>query len=150
MAVNLSDDMKSAINNAMADSAPMVLSSVDPTGQPNLSFRGSTHVYSEHELAIWVRNQDGGLLRSLEANPKVAFMYRNPATRTAFMIHGEARRVDDQAVRDAVYNGAPEVEQKADAEKKGTAVIVDIVRVVQRGQVVAARDASEVTVPAST
>ncbi len=140
MAVVLTDEFKTAINNAIADRAPLVLASVDESGQPALSFRGSTQVFSDHELGIWVRNQDGGLLKSVAANPRVALMYRNPETRLSFQLHGEARRVDDEAVKKRVYEMAPEVERNADPERKGTALIVDLTRVIQRGAVVMERD----------
>jgi predicted pyridoxine 5'-phosphate oxidase superfamily flavin-nucleotide-binding protein len=140
MAVVLTDEFKTAINNAIADRAPIVLASVDESGQPALSFRGSAQVYSDHEIGIWVRNQDGGLLKSIEANPLVAMMYRNPETRLSFQLHGEAHRKDDEATRQRVYEAAPEVERNADAERKGTAVVVDLLRVIQRGAVVMERD----------
>jgi general stress protein 26 len=139
VAVALTDDFKTAINNAMADKAPMLLGSVDAGGQPALSFRGSTQVYSDSQLCIWVRNQDGGLLKSVANNPLVALMYRSPETRLAFQLHGEARRVDDEATRQRVYDMAPEVERNADPERKGTALVIDLLRVIQRGAVVMER-----------
>lgn len=48
--------------------------------------------------------------------------------------------MDDPAVRDRIYNESPESERKMDEAKAGVAVIVDIVRVMQRGQVIASRD----------
>lgn len=140
MAVVLTDDFKNAINNAIADKAPMLLGSVDALGQPALSFRGSAQAYSDNEIGMWIRNQDGGLLKSIEGNPRVAMMYRNPETRLAFQIHGEARRFDDEATRQRVYDMSPEVERNADAERKGTAVIIEVTRVIQRGAVVMERD----------
>ncbi len=139
MPVVLTDEFRNAINNAMADGAPIVLGSVDASGQPALSFRGSVHAYSDHELGMWIRNQDGGLLKSIEANPLVALMYRNRETRLAFQLHGEARRVDEEAVKQRVYDASPEVERNADPERKGTAVIVDLLRVIQRNAVVMER-----------
>ncbi len=140
LAVVLTDEFKTAINNAIADRAPIVVGAVDANGQPVLSFRGSAQVYSDHEIGIWIRNQDGGLLKSIASNPLVAMMYRNPETRLAFQLQGEARRADDEAVRRRVYEMAPEVERNADPERKGTAVVVDLLRVIQRGQVVMERD----------
>ena len=140
MAIALTDDFKNAINNAIADKAPILLGSVDASGQPALSFRGSAQVYSDHEIGMWIRNQDGGLLKSIEGNPLVAMMYRNPETRLAFQMHGEARRVDDEAVKQRVYDMSPEIERNADPERKGTAVVVDLLRVIQRGAVVMERD----------
>ena len=140
MAVVLTDEFKAAINNAIADKAPILLGSVDASGQPALSFRGSAQVYSDNQIGMWIRNQDGGLLKSIEVNPKVAMMYRNPETRLAFQVHGEATRFDDEETRRKVYDASPEVERNADAERKGTAVIVEVTRVIQRGAVVMERE----------
>ncbi|MFN8639007.1 MAG: pyridoxamine 5'-phosphate oxidase family protein [Dehalococcoidia bacterium] len=139
MPVALSDDMKNAINNALTDKAPLIFAAVDDLGQPALSFRGSAQVHSDNEVGLWVRNQDGGFLASIAANPRVAFQYRNPETRMAFQVHGEARRIDDEALKNAIYDAAPEVERNADADRKGTAVLVEVVRVIQRGAVVMER-----------
>jgi predicted pyridoxine 5'-phosphate oxidase superfamily flavin-nucleotide-binding protein len=137
--IQLNDEMRTAINNALADRAPIMVASVDATGQPSMSFRGSTQAYSDSELAIWARNPEGGILKSIAANPKIALMYRNAETRAAYLIHGEARRDDTDAVKQHVYDHAPEVERNADPERKGVAIIVDIVRVIQRGEVLMER-----------
>ena len=139
MPLALTDDFKNAINNALADRAPILFAAVDDIGQPALSFRGSAQVYSDREICLWIRNQDGGFLASIAGNPRVALMYRNPETRLAFQAHGEARRVDDEATRQRIYEMAPEAERNADAEQKGTAVIVEVVRIIQRGAVVMER-----------
>ncbi|MEZ4503800.1 MAG: pyridoxamine 5'-phosphate oxidase family protein [Dehalococcoidia bacterium] len=139
MPIEITEEMKTAINNAVADKAPIVVSSVDATGQPSLSFRGSIQTYSDTQFAMWIRNPEGGILKSIAANPKIAMMYRNPETRVSYMIHAEARRDDSDAVKQAVYDAAPEVERNADPEKKGTAIVIDLVRVIQRGQVIMER-----------
>ncbi|MDP2327364.1 MAG: pyridoxamine 5'-phosphate oxidase family protein [Dehalococcoidia bacterium] len=140
MAIELTDEWKQALNSAFVDGCPILWSSTGSDGQSALNFFGSTQTYSDHQLGIWMRTPDRGFLQRISENPKVSMMYRNPATRLVVQIHGEARRADDQETKDRVYNAAPEAEQKADAEKAGTAVIVEITRVVQRGQVVQSRD----------
>ena len=137
--IEITEEMKAAINNAVADKSPIIVSSVDATGQPSLSFRGSIQTYSDTQLAMWIRNPEGGILNSVAVNPKIALMYRNAETRVAYMIHAEARRDDSDAVKQAVYEAAPEVERNADPERKGTAVVIDLVRVIQRGQVIMER-----------
>lgn len=140
MPIQLTDEMKTAINNARADGVPMLVASVDATGQPSVSIRGSLQTYGDDRLAVWVRNADGGLLKSIAAHPLIALWYRNPAASTAFLLHGEARRVDDPEVRTHVYDHSPEGERDMDPERKGVAVVVDLIRVIQRGQVVMSRD----------
>ena len=81
------------------------------------------------------------LFRSrIAENPKVTMLYRNPGTRLAFQIHGEARHADDDATKQRVYDHSPENERNQDPERKGTAVVVDVVRLIQGGKVVQSRD----------
>jgi len=137
--IQLTDEMKTAINNALVDGVPIIISSVDATGQPSISLRGSTQAFSDSQLAIWVRDPSGNFLKSIEANPKMALFYRNPETRLAWLFHGEATRHDDGPTRDAVYSNAPERERNQDPEKAGTAVLIDLIRVIARGQVLMER-----------
>ena len=51
---------------------------------------------------------------------------------------------NDPALTKRVYDESAEPEQKADAEMKGGAMLVDIDRVIQRNMVVIARDPAEV------
>jgi len=140
MAVELPEEFQTAISNAFTDGFPIMWTSAGADGQPSLAFFGTTQTYSGHEIAIWMRNTNRGFLRRIEENPQVAMMYRNAPARLTFQIHGEARRVDDPAVKKHVYEHAPEAEQKTDPDRLGTAVIVEITRVIQRGQVIMSRD----------
>lgn len=137
--IQLTDEMKTAINNALDDGVPIIISSVDATGQPSISLRGSTQAFSDSQLAIWVRDPGGNFLKSIEANPKMALFYRNPEKRVGWLFHGEATRHDDGPTRDAVYAAAPERERNQDPEKAGTAVVIDLIRVIARGQVLMER-----------
>ena len=139
MPIQLTDELKTTINNARADGFPILVASVDATGQPSMSIRGSLQTYSDSSLAIWIRNQDGGILKSIAAHPLIALWYRNTTTNVAYLMHGEARRVDDEAVKQAVYDASPEGERNMDADRKGTAMIIDLVRIIQRGQVLMER-----------
>lgn len=137
--IKLTDEMKTAVDNALVDGNPMMIANVDPDGQPNLSFRGSTQAYSDEQLAIWVRNPEGGILKNILVNPKLALMYRNREKRQAWIFHGEARRDDDPGVREQVFDNSPEVERNADPDRKGVAIIIDLVRVIARGEVLMER-----------
>ena len=127
--MRLTDEIKQSVNNALASGKPMIIAYVDPEGQPSLSFRGSTHVHSDNQLAVWVRNPEGGLLKGLQGNPKVTLMYRDPETRTTLQFRGTARIDESEQMRDTVYNASPEPERNADKEKKGKAMVIDLERV---------------------
>jgi general stress protein 26 len=145
MPLKLTDEFKNAINNALADRAPILLAAVQEDGYPYMGYRGSTQVHSDDQLGIWLRNLEGHTASAMEKNNRVALFYRNTETRLSFQIQGSARLVEDDETKRRIYDAAPQVEQNADKDFKGIGMIVDIDRVIQRGQVVLARDESEVT-----
>lgn len=128
MSLVLDDELKTIINGALVSGAPMVLASVDAEGRPRLTFRGSLQAFSDDQVGFWARNAEGATMENIAANPHVAMMMRNPETRVMLQLSGRARRAEG-AERDRVYANAPEVEQRADAEKKGVGVIIDLDRV---------------------
>jgi uncharacterized pyridoxamine 5'-phosphate oxidase family protein len=138
--IELTAEMKQAIDNALGDGHPVISASVGDDGQPILAFFGTAQAYSDDQLALWVRNPEGGFLRRIAANPQISLLYRNPAERVMWQFHGRAQVVDDEAVRKTVYERAPEVERNMDQERRGKAVVVDLDRVIHRGQVIMARD----------
>lgn len=122
----LHEDLRAMVDGALAAGVPLVLAYVDAGGAPHLSPLGSTSVHGDTQLAIWVRDPAGGLLRALDANPHVALLYRDPATGASYQFAGRAH-VDDRAeVRDAVYSRSPAIERNLDAGRRGSAVIVDL------------------------
>ena len=85
--------------------------------------------YCKDQLAIWHRNPDSGLIKRLESNNRMAFMYRHPVDRVAWQFFGRGRVVDDPDVRDRVYEEMPEIEKLLDKERKGRVVLVELDRV---------------------
>jgi hypothetical protein len=97
--LELNDHIKESVNGALGVRNPMLVSYMDENGQPVLSFRGSTQVFSGDQLAIWVRNGDGNFIRSIEKYPKLALMYRDEDTRCTYQFQGRARVDSGEAVR---------------------------------------------------
>jgi predicted pyridoxine 5'-phosphate oxidase superfamily flavin-nucleotide-binding protein len=125
--IKLSPEMKAAINKASAIKCPILLSYVDAAGQPSLSFRGSTHAYSDDQLAIWLRDAEGGLTKAIAKNPKVALMYRdNAPTGGMFHFHGRARITTDPQERKKIFDASPENERNHDLDMEGGALIIDL------------------------
>jgi predicted pyridoxine 5'-phosphate oxidase superfamily flavin-nucleotide-binding protein len=125
--IKLSAEMKAAINGASAKKSPLLLSYVDETGQPSLSFRGSAHAYSDDQIAIWLRDAEGGLTKAIATNPKVALMYRdNAPTGGMFHFHGRARITSDPQERKKIFDAAPVNERNHDLDMEGGAVIIDL------------------------
>lgn len=140
MALVLTDEMKEAINGALAARVPLLVAANDANGQPYVSLRGSAQVHSDDQVAMWIRNVDGTTANGIKANNKVSLFYRNPETRLSFQMQGRAQLVTDKALEEAIWNATPEAERNADAERKGGAMLVDLDRVIQRNQVVLSRD----------
>jgi uncharacterized protein GlcG (DUF336 family) len=129
--LKLSADMKQAINTALESGRAIAIAYVDESGAPHLSFRGSTQAYSDTQLAIWVRNPQGGILSATKKNPAVALIYANhdPKARGFMSIRGRARIDESAEARRRVYEQAPEGERNLDKERKGVPLIIDLVSV---------------------
>jgi len=137
--IELTDEIREALSKALSDRAPVVVSYVDAGGQPHLSFRGTAQVLNKEQLAIWVRNPEGGIVGAVAHNPRIALLYRNAETRLSWQFLGRGAIVDDPTVRATVYDHSPEVERNQDPERKGKALVIDVDQVIQRGQVVMRR-----------
>ena len=137
--IELTDEMREKIGNALDDGFPVVTSSVNPDGQPTISFYGSTQVFSSDQLAIWVRPRPGGLTDRIQQNPKMAFLYRNPTERLGWQFHGRAKLVEDPDVAKQVYDNSPERERNSDPDREGRAILIDVDRVISRGEVLMER-----------
>src|SRR5579875_2110757 len=120
------DFVRGAVNSALFQNTPMTVAVVDENGQPSLSLRGSTQVYSDHQLCIWVRNAEGSLVKNLAHNPRISLLYRDSYSRSTLIFQGIGHIETDPDVRDRVYSLAPEVERKHDVGRKGAALIIDV------------------------
>lgn len=127
--IELNDTIADAVNHALEQSKPIVVAYVDEEGQPRLSYRGSTQVYSPTQLAIWVRNPEGGLQRAIAMNPHMALLYRSIEPRMNFNFMGRGHFETAEDIRKRVYESAPQGEQNADKERKGLALVIDLDRV---------------------
>ena len=126
--LNLTAQMKSAINTGFETGRALSIAYVDENGGPQLSYRGSTHAHSDTQLAIWVRNPQGRILESIRKNPKVALIYGNfdPASRGFMNFRGRARIDESADGRRRIYDESPEFERNQDKERKGVALIIDL------------------------
>jgi predicted pyridoxine 5'-phosphate oxidase superfamily flavin-nucleotide-binding protein len=96
--IELTDDMRERLASALADGCPAVAASVNGDGQPHLSFYGATQVYGPGQLPIWVRDPASSFVQRLAGNPRVAFLYRNPAERVMYQFRGQGRPVSGEDV----------------------------------------------------
>lgn len=121
-----------ALDTALERERPIVVAATDADGNPQVSFRGSTTVYSPEQIAIWVRKAGDGLATYITQNPTVALLYYDPdqgpdpaVSPRRVAIRGRARV--EPSLNDAVWEIIPEVErERAKDRSKGVAVIVDV------------------------
>jgi hypothetical protein len=114
MPLVLTQEIKDMVNNALTNGNPMALAVVTPDNKPVLSFRGSTQVYSDSALAIWMRAGSGTTLAAVKNNPHVALIYRS-ATTPLLQFQGRARIATGEAERNAIFEKAPQAEQNYDS-----------------------------------
>jgi hypothetical protein len=120
--------VKGIVNSALANNTPMIVAYTDESGAPVLSLRGSTQVYGDTQLSIWVRHATGGMAKALQKNPSMALMYRDPPARTTLNFQGRGYFDSSEEVRNRVFELAPEVEQRHDLDRQGAALIIEVDR----------------------
>jgi hypothetical protein len=127
VADGLPDFVRGLVNGALANGTPICVAYVDQTGQPVQSLRGSTQVYGDTQLCIWVRNAEGGLVKAMQGdNRRLSLLYRDSKSRTTLIFQGVGHVETDSAVRERVYSLAPEVEQNHDPARRGAALVIDV------------------------
>jgi len=98
-------------------------------GRLDVALKGSLMVWDADHLAWWERGR-AETEAAVRANPQVAVMVRNSTRdRRTLRFHGEARIVDDPALRERVWERVIQVEKDTDPEENGVAVLVRIDRV---------------------
>lgn len=121
-------DVRSAVNNALSNSTPLVLAYVNSAGEPVQTIRGSVQIYSPTEVCAWLRHAEGDTVASVRANPHISFIYRDSRTRTTISFEGLGRFTDSEEERDRVYELAPETEQMHVPDRSGIGLIMDVKR----------------------
>lgn len=127
--LKLSPALKDTVNTALAHGRMISVAYVSPEGRPELSFRGSVQAYSDTQLAIWVRNPEGGIIKAVvSGHPDIALLYGELSAQSkAFLSFRGRGRVDSsESVRRKVYDDSPEAERNLDKDRKGVALIIDL------------------------
>jgi hypothetical protein len=127
--LKLSPALKQIINTALERGRMISVAYVSPEGRPELSFRGSVQAYSDTQLAIWVRNPDGGILKAVtSAHPYIALLYGELGAQTKAFVtfRGRGHVESSESVRRKVYEDSPAIERDMDKDRKGVALIIDL------------------------
>ena len=115
------------IDDERATTTGLVATAID--GQPDVALKGSLMVWDRDHLAWWERAKRE-TLAGVVGNPKVAVFVRNPTRdRRALRFYGNARVVDDPALREQIWERVLQVERDTDKDKQGEAILVRVDRV---------------------
>ena len=139
MGIELTEEMRDRINNALTEGHPMLVATASASGMPDLVYKGSLMVFDTDHLAFWERAL-GTTLSNLRENPQVCVMYRNPATRMAWKIFGVVELHESGEVRDAVMSRTIPLELDRDPERKGIGVVIRVDRVLELGKEIMRRE----------
>ncbi len=127
--INIDSDIRQRINGALDSLKTLTASYVDVDGKPHISFYGSTHFHSDDSLAIWVRNPDSALMRTIPTRPHMAFIYGDIPDRVYCTLEGQAALVTDAAQRQRIFDEMHPIERQFDADMGGVAVEIKLDRV---------------------
>ena len=127
--LQLSSALKETVNTALERGRMLSVAYVSPEGQPELSFRGSVQAYSDTQLAIWVRNPEGGILKAAKSgHPHITLLYGELGAQSKAFVtfRGRGRVESSESVRRKVYDDSPQIERDMDKDRKGVALIIDL------------------------
>jgi hypothetical protein len=127
--IKLSPELKETVNTALARGRMISVAYVSPEGRPELSFRGSVQAYSDTQLAIWVRDPAGGILKAVAGgHPHIALLYGElgPQSKAFVAFRGRGRIESSESVRRKVFDESPEIERNMDKDRKGVPLIIDL------------------------
>ncbi|MGD8831725.1 MAG: pyridoxamine 5'-phosphate oxidase family protein [Pseudomonadales bacterium] len=124
--IELDDDVKSRLAEAIDSGNVLTAAYVDTDGKPHISFYGSTHVHGPDSLAIWVRKPDSELLATLPERPHMAFIYGDVSNRVYYTFEGRGRVAE--AERERIYQEMHPIERQFDPDAKGVPVVIDLDR----------------------
>jgi hypothetical protein len=130
--LKLSPALKETVNTALARGRMLSVAYVSPEGRPELSFRGSVQALSDTQLAIWVRDPAGGIIKAVAGgHPHIVLLYGElgPESKAFVTFRGRGRVDPSEPVRRKVYDASPEVERSMDKDRKGVALIIELERV---------------------
>jgi hypothetical protein len=130
--LKLSPALQETVNTALARGRMLSVAYVSAEGRPELSFRGSVQALSDTQLAIWVRDPAGGIIKAVTSGrPHIALLYGelNPESKAFVTFRGRGRVEPSEPLRRKVYDASPEIERNMDKDRKGVALIIDLDRV---------------------
>ncbi|MPZ13235.1 MAG: hypothetical protein GEU73_02205 [Chloroflexi bacterium] len=118
-----------AINSALDDGTPCILTTASRSGSPDVAFKGSMMVWDSDHLAWWERSR-AEQIEQVAANPQVVVFYRNQNRGISYLrLYGEATIHQEGELREQVMGRTHPRELQADPERKGFGVVIRVDRV---------------------
>lgn len=138
--IQIIDQMRELVDNALANGCPCILASVSADGEPDIGFKGSMMVFDNESLAYWERTRRQHM-KNIKENPKVVVLFRDAKTKVGWRFHGKATLHEDGPIRDQVMARTVKEELDKDPERKGAAVVIRLDKITSMGgQVLSSRD----------
>ena len=135
--INLTDEMVSRLDSALADGYSCLLGTASKDGEPQISPKGSVMAFDRETLAYWERAKRSALDNVAE-NPQVVVYYAHAADRVRWRFHGKATVHEDGPIRQEVMDRCV---QELDPERLGVAVLIKIDKITElSGEVLQQRD----------
>jgi pyridoxine/pyridoxamine 5'-phosphate oxidase len=139
--IQLREEMKTALDYALAERSPCLVATASASGLPDVSYRGSVLVFDDEHLAFWERTKLE-TFRNIQENPNICVFYRNAETRVSWRFYGQAQILTDGDVRAQIMERVNAFELAQDPERRGAAILIRVDRVRQRNDTIMERDAA--------
>ena len=100
--IQLTEEMRSSINNARANGTPCILASASPDGVPNAGYRGTMMVFDDASLAYRERSSP---VEHMEENPKVVVLFYDAGRQVGWKFRCSATVYRDGTIYQQVMDG---------------------------------------------
>ena len=128
--INLTDEMVSRLDCALADGYSCLAGTASRDGEPQISPKGSVMAFDRDTLAYWERAKRSALDNVAE-NPLVVVYYAHAADRVRWRFHGRATVHEDGPIRQEVMDRCVQAELDRDPERLGVAVLIMIEKITE-------------------
>jgi hypothetical protein len=115
--IDLGGPVQEALDGAVLRGHPPALAYVREDGSLAATFRGSTHVHSPTELALWIRKRDDGFAKAITKGSRVSLVYADFGGPGARYVAIEGRASTRPELNDEVYQAIVQPERQQDPEK---------------------------------
>ncbi|MCH8224752.1 MAG: pyridoxamine 5'-phosphate oxidase family protein [Chloroflexi bacterium] len=121
--IQLTEEMRSLINNARSNGTPCILATASLDGIPNAGYRGTVMVFDDASLAYRER---GTPVEHLEENPRVVVLYYDAGRQVGWKFRCTATVYTDGPIYQQVMDGLAALGLIQDPAITGAAVVLQV------------------------